>query len=807
MHKKTMKQLFILFYFLFIPVTAFAQTFKVSGVVTDLDGKPIEFATVHVKNTTTGIMTDLKGKYSINVIPQDSTTLVFSCLGYHKTQRILPQLTSNITLNVVMRESTMELEEFTVVATRREASRTEFLDVEKIKLLPDPSGGSIESLIVTFAGVSSTSELSSQYNVRGGNYDENIVYVNGIAIYRPLLIRSGEQEGLSFINPNLTSNVKFSAGGYDAKYGDKMSSVLDIQYKKPKEFEAAASASLMGGSLYVGSSGKKYSQITGLRYKTNQSLLGTMQTKGEYNPKFFDAQTYLTYNFTPDWEVSFLGNFSQNNYEFTPSTRETSFGTLANTQNFKVYFDGWEKDRFRTLFGAFVLKGNLSESTTAGLQVSSFVSDEVEAYDISGEYWLSELNVDPETGESSTGNLLGVGAYHEHARNRLNATVSSISAFANHSIGSHNIQWGLQANIEKIKDRIVEWEMRDSAGYSLPYNGETVNVISNLYSSNKLNSSRYSAYLQDTYKFKAKNGIFTLTAGLRGSYWTFNKEFIFSPRAAISYMLNDQNLMLRFASGMYYQSPFYKEFQKAVVDEYGNSLIELNKNIKSQKSIHFVLGGDYYFRLLDRPFKFTSEVYYKILSDLVPYTVDNVKIRYYGENLTNGYATGLDMKLFGEFVPGTDSWLSFSLMKAEHTLNGVKVPIPTDQRYNISLYFQDYFPKYERLKMNLVAIWSQGLPVSAPGLGYDKGFFRAPNYRRIDMGFSWQAFSRDSRLRYKNSFWGSFKNIWLGLDVFNLLNIHNVNSYYWVTDAHQQQYAVPNYLTLRQLNVRVLAEW
>lgn len=802
-----MKQFLISIAFLLISFATIAQTVRVSGVVSDLDGKPIELATVQVKNTLTGTMTDLQGKYSLNVVPEDSLTIVFSCLGYHKTQRILPKLTADVALNVVMRESAMELEEFTVIATRRETSRTETLDVDRIKLLPDPSGGSIESLIVTFAGVSSTSELSSQYNVRGGNFDENIVYVNGIAIYRPLLIRSGEQEGLSFINPNLTSNVNFSAGGYDAKYGDKMSSVLDIQYKKPTEFEAAASASLLGANLYVGSSGKKYSQITGVRYKTNQSLLGTMQTKGEYNPKFLDVQTYLTYNFTPDWEASFLGNFSQNSYEFTPKTRETSFGTLANVQNFKVYFDGWEKDRFKTLFGAFTVKGKVSEKTTAGLQISSFNSDEVESYDITGEYWLNELNIDPTTGESSTGNLLGVGTYHEHARNRLNATVSSISLFANHKIKTHNIQWGAQANIEKISDRIIEWEMRDSAGYSLPYNGETVNVITNLYSSNKVNSTRYSAYLQDTYKFQVEKGLFTLTAGVRGSYWSFNKEFIVSPRASISYMLNDQNLMLRFASGLYYQSPFYKEFQRTVRDEQGNSFIELNNQIKSQKSIHFVLGGDYYFRVVDRPFKFTSEIYYKILSDLIPYTVDNVKIRYYGENLTNGFATGLDLKLFGEFVPGTDSWLSFSLMQAQQTLEGVKVPIPTDQRYNISLYFQDYFPGYERLKMNLVGIWSQGLPVSAPRIGYDKGYFRAPDYRRIDMGFSWQALHKESRLRSKSAFWDSFKNIWIGVDVFNLLNIYNVSSYYWVTNVHRQQYAVPNYLTLSQLNVRILAEW
>lgn len=803
-----MKQFLIIISTFIFAISATAQTVKISGNVSDIDGKPIELVTIQAKNTTTGTMTDLRGRYSFDVASHDSLTLIFSCIGYHKTQRILPKLTTNITLNVVMRENTMELDEFTVIATRqRQSSSMQTLDADKIRLLPDPSGGSIESLIVTFAGVSSTSELSSQYNVRGGNYDENIVYVNGIAIHRPLLIRSGEQEGLSFINPYMTSTVNFSAGGYDAKYGDKMSSVLDIQYKQPEGFEAAATASFLGGNLYVGSSGKKYSQVTGVRYKTNQSLLSTMDTKGEYNPKFLDVQTLLTYKLTSKWEASFLGNLSQNKYEFTPKKRETSFGTLDNAQNFTVYFDGWENDRFETLFGAFTLKGKVSDNSTVGLQASTFTSDEVESYDITGEYWLNELNIDPETGVSSTGNLLGVGSYHEHARNRLKATVSALSVFGNHKIKAQNIQWGLSAHLEKITDRIGEWEMRDSAGYSLPYNGTTVNVITNLYSSNEVNSKRFSGYLQDTYKFRIDKGLFNITAGIRGSYWTFNEELIISPRASISYIPNSSNLELRFASGLYYQAPFYKEFRKTISDAQGNSIIELNKQIKSQKSFHFVLGGDYFFKVMDRPFKFTSEVYYKILSDLVPYTVDNVKVRYYGENLTNGYAAGLDMKLFGEFVPGTDSWLSFSLMKAEQTLNGVQVPLPTDQRYNISLYFQDYFPGYERIKMNLVGIWSQGLPVSAPRVGYDKGFFRASDYRRIDIGFSWQALHKDSALRAKSAFWNSFKNVWFGIDVFNLLNIHNVNSYYWVTDVYQHQYAVPNYLTLRQLNVRVLAEW
>lgn len=802
-----MKKKILLFLFSVLTFPLLAQTVKISGTVFDSENKPIELAAVQVKNTLNGTITDFNGKYILNVTPGDSVTLLFSCLGYNKAERIIPQLTSKVTLNVRMREWTTQLSEITVTASKKQTSTVQSLDAERVKLLPDPAGGTIESLIVTFAGVTSKNELSSQYSVRGGNYDENIVYVNGIEVYRPLLIRSGEQEGLSFINPNMTGKVGFSAGGFDAKYGDRMSSVLDIEYKKPETFEASVSASLLGGSAYVGGAGKNYTHVSGLRYKSVRPLLGTLDTKGEYEPTFIDFQTYLTYNFSPVWEVGFLGNFSRNSYKFTPITRSTSFGTLAQAQNFKVYFDGWEKDLFNTLFGAFTLKRKINNYSHIGVQASVFNSKEHETYDINGEYWLNEINIDKESGRPQAGDLLGIGTYHDHARNKLDATVATLALFGNHSFDTHKIQWGISANLEKISDKISEWEMRDSAGYSLPHDGKTVNVFSNLYASHNLHTHRFSGYVQDMYKFRIPQGMFTITAGLRGSYWTFNNEFIASPRASLAFVPNQgADIALRFATGMYYQSPFYKEFRKTVTES-GNSFVELNKEIKSQKSIHFVLGGDYYFRTMDRPFKFTAEAYYKILSNLIPYTVDNVKIRYYGENLSSGKAMGLDMKFFGEFVPGTDSWLSFSLMKAEQTLNGVNVPLPSDQRYNISLYFQDYFPGYKRVKLNLKGLMSQGLPVSAPHQGYDKGYFRSPDYRRVDMGISWQALHKESNLRYGNRFWGTFKNIWIGVDLFNLFDINNINAYYWISDVYNQQYAVPNYLTGRQLNFRILAEF
>jgi hypothetical protein len=606
----------------------------------------------------------------------------------------------------------------------------------------------------------------------------------------------------------MTAAVGFSTGGYDAIYGDKMSSVLDITYKKPASFEASATASLLGGSVYVGSAAKKFTQITGLRYKTAKTLLGTLDTNAEYDPEFVDLQTYMTYSFLPGWEVSFLGNYSGNIFKFTPITRTTRFGSLSAAKNFTVYFDGWEDDKFLTSFGALTLRGRLSSNLELGVQASAFSSHERERYDINGEYELTDVNLDSGGGEGESGNFQGVGAYHEHARNNLQSNVMNLSHFGTFKLDKHFIRWGMTIQREKIDDKIKEWETRDSAGYSLPYNGQTVNVYSNLISDNQTNTMRYSGYLQDTYKFHSGDNFYTLNLGVRGSYWTFNKEFIFSPRASFGYILpGSRDITLRFATGIYYQAPFYKEYQKPVTRD-GNVFIELNRNIKSQKSVHFVFGGDYIFKALEsRKFKLTSEIYYKNLSNLVPYTVDNVKIRYAGENSTSGYIMGWDTKLFGEFVPGTDSWISFSLMKAQQQLRGVGTPLPTDQRYNLSLFFQDYLPGRERLKMSLIGHLSHGLPTSPPRKGFDEVNFRAPSYRRVDMGFSWELLGEGYDIRRRNAFVGAFKNVWVGVDIFNLFDISNTNSYYWITDIFNQQYAVPNYLTGRQLNFKIIADF
>lgn len=794
--------------FILVSISAFGQKHvKITGYVRDADGSPLELVLVQIKNTLNGAMTNEKGYYSITTSPGDSVAVIFSCLGYNKAERILPSLQQDMRLNVQMNYTSIDLGEVVAVGTRYQTSTLQTMNADRVKLLPDPAGGSIESLVVTFAGVSSSNELSSQYSVRGGSYDENIVYVNGLEVFRPLLIRSGQQEGLSFINPDLTEAVNFAAGGFEARYGDKMSSVLDITYKKPKLFEGSASASLLGANAYVGSSIGKFTQITGVRYKTGRSLLKTMDTDAEYQPDFVDLQSYMTYQLAPKWEVNFLGNLASNTFKFTPHKRETNFGTVENAQRFEVYFpNSRERDKFQTIFGALTLKHNPNEKTELGLQASAFSSKEIETYDITGEYWLGDATTENDNNQ----NALEIARYHEHARNRLSSTIMNVGHYGSSKIKNNTLKWGATVQMEKINDRISEWEKRDSAGYSLPQTGNGVNVISNLYSDNDLSTTRISGYLQDVFKFRTKQGMFTLIGGIRGSYWSYNKEFIFSPRVSLGFIPNfDQNLTFRAATGIYYQSPFYKELRTTVQDAAGNDIIELNKDIKSQRSIHFILGGDYTFRAADRNFKVSADLYYKKLDDLIPYTVDNVKIRYYGENCAKGHAMGIDVKFFGEFVPGTDSWISFSLMKVEQTIRDmVTVPMPNSQGYNVSLFFQDYFPGYKRVKLNLKGVLSGGLPFIAPRTKYEdvKSTFRTPAYKRVDLGFSYQLAGGTDAIMDRGVF-RHLKNIWIGVDVFNLFDIKNVSSYYWITNIDNQQYAVPNYLTGRQLNARLIVDF
>lgn len=803
----------ILLLLIFITSLAYSQQIKITGKVTNQQGKLLEHVSISEINSRNEVITNERGEYALSIQPKDSIKIIFSLIGYQRHQYIIPNPTSDLVLNITLKEDNNTLGTVTIEGLQTVTTVIERVDYLATRRASNP-WGSIESLLATMGGVSSTNELSSQYSVRGGNFDENIVYVNGNEIYRPLLVRSAQQEGLSFINPDMVQTVGFSAGGYSAEYGDKMSSVLDITYKKPKEFEASASAGLLGGSVHIGNSTGKFSQITGIRYKTTQSLLSSTDTKAEYDPSFIDAQTYITYDLSPKWEVSMLGNYSHNTYEYTPKTRSTSFGTLTMPRNFTVYFDGWEKDRFITYQAALTLKGSINENLNIGITGSTFSSDERERYDIEGNYILKEQNIVEGNEAFDETSLLGIGRYIEHARNQVKSEVYTISHFGDFKIGSNLLKWGLMYQQENVRDKIKEWEMRDSAGYSLPNTGIDVNLYSNLKADNKIKPSRFSGYIQDTYKLNTDNGLFIINAGLRASYWTFNEELIVSPRGAIAFVPNGmENFSIRLAGGIYYQAPFYKEFQKTVNLD-GNNVIELNKDIKSQKSIHIVLGTDYYFgggggggEHNSPPLKLSGEIYYKKLSDLIPYTVNNVKIRYSGDNSSKGFALGMDMKLYGEFIPGVDSWISLGIMKTQQEINGVKVPLPTDQRFNFALFYQDYMPGYERLKMSLRGLWSQGLPVSAPYKGYENGYFRTPAYKRVDIGFSWQILGENFAIRNTNSLCKALKNIWLGIDIFNIFDMQNTNTYYWITDIYNHQYAVPNYLTGRQVNAKLLIEF
>lgn len=790
-------------------VPAIAQNnITISGLVTDENGAPIELATVHIEKQLVGTITNLKGEYTISARSEDSVVVVFSMIGYNTRKRVLKKPQGKIRLNVMLPNTGYELGEVTVTESKRQTGSIQSLQIDKAKLMPDASGGSIEAFIATQAGVSSNNELSSQYNVRGGSFDENIVYVNGIEVYRPLLIRSGQQEGLSFINPDMVENVGFSAGGFEAKYGDKMASVLDITYKKPKEFEASASMSLLGASGYVGFATKNFSMTNGIRYKTSRYLLGTLDVKGEYDPNYIDYQTYMNWHPSKRFEIGFIGNFSQNSYNFIPSDRTTKFGTMETAKEFKVYFDGAERDLFRTFFGSIEAKYNINEHNSLSFLASAFKTNEQETYDIQGQYWLSDLDdteegSTPENGEGSTS---GVGTYLEHARNYLTAKVQSYSLLGKHKINANEIMWGLELKHEAIDEKMREWEVRDSAGYSLPHLPDRVSLIYNLNSKHNISSNRFSFYAQDTYKLNSEIGLFTFNAGIRGSYWGFNREFIFSPRVSVGFIPKfNEDFTFRLASGVYYQAPFYKEFRDTTTVN-GNTEVELNRDIKSQRSIHFVLAADYKFRAMNRPFKVTAEVYYKKLDNLIPYNVDNVRISYYGKNMAKGYATGIDFKLFGEFVKGTDSWITFSLMKTEECINGKWIPRPTDQRYNLSLYFTDYFTKNDRWKLSLKGSLADGLPFGPPHAGREKAVFRTPAYKRIDIGMSYRLLDNEDGRNYKRIA-KPFRNIWLGIDCFNLLGINNVNSYYWVTDVYDNQFAVPNYLTSRQINVRLLFEF
>ena len=803
-----MKQkFFIIIICLIATLKMMAQEFTLQGRVTDDDNNPVELATVSVVSQGKVAFTSLRGEFSMHLHSADSVAVKFSMIGYKTKVRILRKPRGKQTLQVVLHTDATMLGDVNVTGEKIQSDQTQEIKIKDIRMAPSANGNGVEGIIQQQAGVSTHSELSSQYNVRGGAFDENSVYINNVEVYRPFLVRSGQQEGLSVINPYMVDKIGFSTGGYGAKYGDKMSSALDITYKtlkakgKKPVVEGSLAASLLGIDAYIGIGTRKLSWLNSVRYKTTSYLLGSLETKGEYKPNYLDYQTYLSYQPNKRWKIDFIGYISDNHYNFEPSDRETSFGTMENVKSFRVYFDGHEKDRFLTYFGTLGITRNITRNTSLSLLGSAFYTKEQEKYDIQGQYWLDQT----ETSEN-----LGVGTYFEHARNYLSARVMSAKLMLRHKVQKHNVEAAVTLKREHIEENSIEYEMRDSAGYSVPHTGKDLYMIYSMKARNELNANRMETYIQDTYRFSGGtadstgNGQthYTLNYGVRMSHWNFNHETILSPRISLAIIpANHENTTLRLAAGLYYQAPFFKELRDTTTVN-GVTVASLNEKIKSQRSIHFIAGYDYRFRMNDQRFKFSAEAYYKALGNIVPYSVSNVKVVYYGQNECSGHAAGLDFKLYGEFVPGTDSWLSLSLMDTKMKLNGKSIPLPTDQRYAVNLFFTDYFPGSKKWRMSLKLAFADGLPFAAPHKELETNSFRATAYRRADIGMSYQLL--DNSRREKKTF---LKNVMLGVDCLNLFGIDNVNSYYWVTDVTSQQYAVPNYLTGRQLNARILLEF
>ena len=823
---------------LFLSVAGiFAQSNNATlfGKVTDGTGKPLEMTNISLKNSSIGTVSNRDGAFLLRIPAKKEVVILFSMVGYQSVEKTF---TANeeqrLEMNIVLEQKDQQIGEVQVNQDRRTKANMNRIDSKYLTNMTDAGTGGVEALIKTLPGVSSNNELSSQYSVRGGNFDENLVYVNDIEVYRPFLIRSGQQEGMSFINSDMVSSIEFSAGGFDAKYGDKMSSVLDIKYRKPTVFAGTASASLLGGSLQLEDLSKngKFSYIAGIRYKTNRYLLGSLDEKGEYNPRFIDAQTYLTYKFTKSFDVSFLGNLAQNSYNFIPQTRKTSFGTWNAAYNATVYFEGQEVDKFVTSTGALVANYHPGDRLNMKFIASAFNSKEEETYDIDGQYYLNEL--ERNLGSSKLGDSvlnIGVGEFLNHARNYLNATVYSLEHKGAYNSEHHLLNWGVKAQVEKIDDQMNEWILRDSTGYAIPYDGTEIKLFSSTNTNNKMSSVRLNAYVQDTYQIPLNRGSLYATAGIRSQYWSYNKEYLFSPRGILRYYPDwNANFVFHLSGGIYDQPPFYKELK----DRKGI----IYPNTKAQRSTQIVLGTDYIFQAWDRPFKFTSEMYYKFMSNLTPYQIDNVRIRYLPDQTAKGYATGLDMKVNGEFVSGIESWASLSVMKTEEDIIGdffykyynqageliipgvtedqVRVtskiqhpgyiPRPTDQRFNFSVFFQDYFPGNPTWKMHLTAFYGSRLPTGPANSERYLDVFRIPPYRRIDLGFSKVLINGDHH-KYRYKAFDSIKEMWLSLEVFNLLGINNTISYLWVANNSGDMFGVPNYLTKRKLNFKLTVKF
>lgn len=825
----------------------------VRGLVRDDLGMALKDVNVYVSPLAKGTTTLADGTYEIKLPADSALTIHFSYSGYERKSypvklKAGETKTINVKLNIVT------LIDINVIGERKREPIEKLPSIE-YKAIPTMTGN-VEDMIKSIGlGVASNNEMSAQYSVRGGNFDENLIYVNDIEIYRPFLVRSGQQEGLSFINSDLVEDIYFSSGGFEAKYGDKMSSVLDIRYKKPNLNKGSASASLMGGTLHFeGKIGQRFSYLTGLRYRSNSYVLNALPTKGDYKPVFADGQFLLGYSVNEKWDLSLLAHYSSNLFRVVPESRETDFGTVNEALRLKVYFDGQEITRFETMMAAVTSAHQLNKKTNIKLIASAFRSSETESYDIQGQYLLSELERD--LGSENFGEVLftrGIGTFLNHGRNELNAMVYNFAHIGESVVGKSRIHWGVRYQAENISDRLSEWEMLDSAGFSIPQTPSDQIVLNNLLKAKiQLASNRFSGHLQNSWSriitdtIHYNDSSFTsisawdFAIGGRVNYWDFSEQLLVSPRGSITYTpswfkkekdtIKRINTLFRFKSGVYYQPPFYRELR----DPEG----KINYDIRAQRSIHFVLGGDLFFQMWGRTFKFTTELYYKDLAYLIPYEVDNVRIRYYAKNNAKGYAAGWDFKINGEFIKGVESWATLGFLKTEedlqddfyytyynsegevivpgYTFNNIAVdsirtdpgylPRPTDQRMTFGIFFQDEMPKWPSFKVHLNVLFGTRLPYGPPGYERYKDVLRTPPYRRVDIGFSKQFLTNREKLK-PGSFFTKIDDVWLSLEVFNLLGINNTISYQWVEDVNNRQYAVPNYLTSRRVNLKLIVKF
>jgi len=799
----------IIFIFILLPVTLLSQqTGVIFGKINDSSGQPVYNANIVLADHAGGTTTNKVGAYELRIPANKPVLISISFIGYEISPfEVTVKPGERKEINKTVTSTATQLESIEVKDQQLRKSTFNRLDPKSVTFIPSMNS-SIEDLIKTMPGVSSRNELSSQYSVRGGNYDENLVFVNDIEVYRPFLIRSGQQEGQSFLNPDLVSSISFSAGAFDAKYGDKMSSVLDIRYKRPASFAGSFDISLLGANAHVeGTFAKKFSYLLGVRYKTYTYFLKGLDTKGNYKPRFFDIQGMLNYEINKKWEVSFLGMYSDNSFKLVPETRETSFGTLNDAYKITIFFDGQEVDGYQNWLGALTLSYKPNPNLRLKLISSLYQTLESETYDISGEYWLGKLEVFQGEGSGQVTELLGVGAYLYHARNYLNGTVFNIEHRGTFEKGINLLQWGIKYQHEYFLNTMNEWELQDSAGYSLPNPPDSIgsqnpphddfSISDVIRSKNTVDANRISAFGQNTWTFRNKKNEISLTAGLRAIYYDWNGQFLLNPRANISLKpFWKKDVVFRLAAGYYSQPPTFRE----LTDIQGNVVL----NLKAQTSIQFVAGSDLYFKAWKRPFKFVAEVYYKYLENLIPYSIDNMKIRYYGNNDAFGYAAGVDFRINGEFVKGVESWASLSIMKTMENINGDWIPRPTDQRINLSIFFQDYIPHYPTWRMNLTLFYGTGIPFGPPNSPRKEQTLRIPPYRRVDIGLSKQIIGEKTSFSKKNPL-RVIQSMWISLEVFNLLQISNTVSYVWVTDINNRQYAVPNYLTPRQFNLKLLA--